>query len=70
MVSTEYLLLAGVVLFGAAAGLSEVRDGIEDAAKEHVKTQRQIIKDACKQCGNCNDASRTESGNRIGAVSP
>lgn len=64
MVSTEYLLLAAVILGCAGWGLSEVRDGIKDQASEFGKEQKRLIEEAL------HDTRRTKSGDRTGAIVP
>jgi len=48
MIASEYLLLGALILAGVGIGIGEVKDTIQDTAKELASEQRQLLK-ATKQ---------------------
>lgn len=44
MIASEYLLLGALILAGVGIGIGEVKDTIQDTAKELASEQRQLLK--------------------------
>lgn len=71
MIATEYLLLGAIVIGGVGAALAEVKQGIKEEAKVFVTEQHNLIRNARQfNVQSSHDTGTTESGNRIGSVSP